>query len=82
MVGLIVAVTLALLGRRWPDVMAGGALGIETLALPRLCARDAVGSGDIKLAGVVGVGVSVHGVVAVLGVAVAAALIGLVIQTV
>ena len=73
--GLIVTAALAMLCDRWLDAVAGGALGIGTLALPRLCARDAVGSGDIKLAGVVGIGVGVHGVFAVLGLAVAAALV-------
>ncbi|MDE0002739.1 MAG: A24 family peptidase [Rhodospirillaceae bacterium] len=76
-VGLIVAAATAVVCDRWLDAVAGGVLGIGTLALPRLRAQDAVGSGDIKLAGVVGVGVGVSGVVAVLGVAVAAALVAL-----
>ena len=43
------------------------------LTLPRLVARDAVGLGDVKLAGVVGLGVGVAGVLVVVGVAVVTA---------
>ena len=65
---------------RWLDALAGGVLGVAILTVPRLVARDAVGLGDVKLAGVVGMGVGVTGVVAVVGVAVltAAAVMGLV----
>ena len=51
------------------------------LTLPRLIARDAVGLGDVKLVGVVGMGVGVTGVAVVVVVAVitAAAVMSLVV---
>ena len=71
--GLLAVTALAVAGGRWPDALAGGALAATLLALPRLVAPAAVGSGDIKLAGVVGIGVGVTGVIVVVGLAVAAA---------
>ncbi len=80
LIGLVIAAAVAATSGRWLDALAGGVLGVAILTLPRLVARDAVGLGDVKLAGVVGMGVGVTGVVAVVGVAVltAAAVMGLV----
>ncbi len=71
--GLLVIVVLAIGGGRWVDALAGGALGVALVALPRLAGPAAVGGGDIKLAAVVGSGLGVPGVVVVIGLAVAVA---------
>lgn len=70
-VGLIAAAVLAVGGGRWTDALAGGALGVMLVSLPRLAGPAAVGAGDIKLAGVVGLAVGVPGVVVTVGIAVA-----------
>ena len=79
LIGLVTAAAVAATSGRWLEALAGGVLGVAILTLPRLVARDAVGLGDVKLAGVVGMGVGVTGVVVVVGVAVltAAAVLGL-----
>ncbi len=46
---------------------------MAVLGLPRLAARDAVGLGDIKLVGVLGLSAGMAGIIVVLAVAVAAA---------
>ena len=71
--GLVIAAALAAMSGRWSDALIGSGLGIAVLALPRLIARDAVGLGDIKLVGVLGLGAGISGIVVVVGLAVAAA---------
>ena len=71
--GLLVLAVLAVGGGRWVDALAGGALGVALVALPRLAGPAAVGGGDIKLAAIVGLGVGVPGVVVAVGLAVAVA---------
>ena len=73
LVGLVVAAVIAATSGRWLDALLGSWLGMAVLALPRLIARDAVGLGDIKLVGVLGLGVGISGIVVVVGLAVAAA---------
>ena len=77
LIGLVIAAAVAATSGRWLDALAGGGLGVAILTLPRLVARDAVGLGDVKLAGVVGMGVGVTGVVAVVGVAVVTAAVAM-----
>ena len=74
LIGLVTAVAVAATSGRWLEALAGGVLGVAILTLPRLVARDAVGLGDVKLAGVVGMGVGVTGVVVVVALAVVAAM--------
>ncbi len=74
LIGLVTAAAVAATSGRWLDALAGGVLGVAILTLPRLVARDAVGLGDVKLAGVVGMGVGVTGVVVVVALAVVAAM--------
>ncbi|MCY3959287.1 MAG: A24 family peptidase [Chloroflexi bacterium] len=81
-VGLVAAAALATTSGRWPDALAGSGLGMGTLALPRFIARDSVGFGDIKLVGVVGMSAGVSGVLAVIGLAIAAAAVALTVQIV
>ena len=73
LVGLVVAGAIAVLGGRWLDSLIGSGLGMAVLVLPRLIARDAVGLGDIKLVGVLGLGAGISGIVVIVGLAVAAA---------
>ena len=77
LIGLVIAAAVAATSGHWLDALAGGVLGVAILTLPRLVARDAVGLGDVKLAGVVGMGVGVTGVVAVVGVAVVTAAVAM-----
>ena len=72
-VGLVIAAAIAATSGRWLDALLGSGLGMTVLALPRLIARDAVGLGDIKLVGVLGLGAGISGIVVVVGLAVAAA---------
>ena len=71
--GLLAIGVLAVGGGRWTDALAGGALGMMFVALPRLAGPAAVGGGDIKLAAVVGSGIGAPGVLVAIGVAVAVA---------
>lgn len=73
LIGLLVAVSIAAIGGQWSDALLGSGIGMALLAFPRLMARDAVGFGDIKLVGVLGLGAGVSGIVVVVGLAVAAA---------
>ena len=73
LVGLVVAAAIAVIGGRWMDALIGSGFGMAVLVLPRLIARDAVGLGDIKLVGVLGLGAGISGIVVVVGLAVAAA---------
>ncbi len=73
LVGLVIAAAIAVTSGQWLDALAGSLLGMAILALPRLVSRDAVGLGDVKLVGVVGMGVGVTGVAVVTGLAVAVA---------
>ena len=74
-VGLVIAAVIAATSGRWLDALLGSGLGMAVLALPRLVARDAVGLGDIKLAGVLGLSAGMSGIVVVVGLAVAAAML-------
>ncbi len=78
--GVIATAALAVSGGRWLDALAGGGVGMALMALPRLAAREAVGFGDIKLVGIVGLAAGVSGVIAVLCIAVAAATVALLVQ--
>ena len=71
--GLVIAAALAAMSGRWSDALLGSALGMALLALPRLVARDAVGLGDIKLVGVVGMSAGLASTLVILGLAVATA---------
>ena len=71
--GLVIAAALAAMSGRWSDALFGSGVGMAILALPRLVAREAVGLGDIKLVGVLGVSAGISGIVVVVGLAVAAA---------
>ncbi len=73
-VGLVVAAAIVTVSGVWLDALAGSGLGIATLALPRLVARDAVGLGDIKLVGVLGLDAGMAGIMIVIGLAVAVAM--------
>ena len=73
LVGPVVAAAMAVIGGRWMDALIGSGLGMAVLALPRLIARDAIGLGDIKLVGVLGVSAGMAGIMIVIGIAVAAA---------
>ncbi|MCY4115251.1 MAG: A24 family peptidase [Chloroflexi bacterium] len=72
--GLVATSALAVVGGWWVDALAGSGLGMVLLALPRLVARDAVGLGDIKLAGVLGIGTGMAVIVVAIGIAVVAAM--------
>ncbi|MCY3783045.1 MAG: A24 family peptidase [Chloroflexi bacterium] len=72
--GLVATSALAVVGGWWVDALAGSGLGMVLLALPRLVARDAVGLGDIKLAGVLGIGTGMVVIVVAIGIAVVAAM--------
>ena len=72
-IGVVIAAVFATTSGWWLDALLGSWLGMAVLALPRLIARDAVGLGDIKLVGVLGLGVGISGIVVVAGLAVAAA---------
>ena len=74
LIGLVTAAAVAATSGCRLDALAGSVLGVAILTLPRLVARDAVGLGDVKLAGVVGMGVGVTGVVVVVALAVVAAM--------
>ncbi|MCY3748479.1 MAG: A24 family peptidase [Chloroflexi bacterium] len=78
--GLIASAPLAVVGGRWIDAVAGAGLGLALLALPRLIAHDAVGFGDIKLAGIVGLALGIVGVMMAVGLAVVAASIALLVH--
>ena len=71
--GLLVAVAVVAMSGQWSDALLGSGLGMALLAFPRLVARDAVGFGDIKLMGVLGLGTGISGIVVVVGLAVGAA---------
>ena len=74
LIGLLVAVSIAAIGGQWSDALLGSGFGMAFLAFPRLIARDAVGLGDIKLAGVLGLGAGIAGIAVVVGLAVVAAI--------
>lgn len=71
--GLVIVAAMVAMSGQWLDALIGSGLGMVLLALPRLIARDAVGLGDIKLVGVLGLGAGMSGIVVVVGLAVAAA---------
>jgi len=73
LVGLVVAVGVAAMSGEWSDALLGSGFGIAMMALPRLVSRDAVGLGDVKLIGVLGLGAGMAGIVVVVGLAVAVA---------
>lgn len=73
LIGLLVAVSIAAIGGQWSDALLGSGFGIAMMALPRLVSRDAVGLGDVKLIGVLGLGAGMAGIVVVVGLAVAVA---------
>ena len=74
LVGLVTTPALVAIGGGWMDALIGAGLGMLVLALPRLVARNAVGLGDIKLMGVVGMGAGMAGTLMVIGLAVAFAM--------
>ena len=74
LVGLVITAAMAAVGSRWADALIGSGVGMAVLVLPRLAARDAVGLGDIKLVGVLGLSAGMAGIIVVLAVAVAAAM--------
>ena len=78
--GLIATAPLAVVGGRWIDAVAGAGLGLALLSLPRLFARDAVGFGDIKLAGIVGLALGISGVMTAVGLAVVAASVAMLVH--
>ena len=67
LVGLVVVAAMVAVGGRWLDALIGSGLGMVLLVLPRLIARDAVGLGDIKLVGVLGLGAGMAGILVVIG---------------
>lgn len=74
LVGLVCAVSIVAMSGQWSDALLGSGFGMAILALPRMVARDAVGLGDIKLVGVLGLGAGIAGIAVVLGLAVVAAI--------
>ena len=74
LIGLVVAVSIVAISGQWSDALLGSGIGMALLAFPRLMARDAVGFGDLKLVGVLGLGAGVSGIVVVVGLAVVAAI--------
>ena len=73
LVGLVCAVSIVAISGQWSDALLGSGFGIAMMALPRLVSRDAVGLGDVKLIGVLGLGAGMAGIVVVVGLAVAVA---------
>ena len=73
LIGLLVAVSIAAIGGQWSDALLGSGFGMAMLAFPRLISRDAVGLGDIKLVGVMGLSAGMAGTLVVVGIAVGAA---------
>ena len=73
LVGLVIVAAMVAMSGQWLDALIGSTLGMTVLTLPRLVSRDAVGLGDIKLAGVLGLGAGMAGTLVVVGLAVAAA---------
>ena len=78
--GLIATAPLAVVGGRWIDAVAGAGLGLALLALPLLIDHDAIGFGDIKLAGIVGLALGISGVMTAVGLAVVAASVALLVH--